>query len=88
VVRLRPLDAKLRVAGAPDGTVVEVAQRRFVLNERTRGDPIFIPLPEGQGAKEYEVIIRSPDGTREFSRQRILFRPGEEQTVAIEAKPL
>ena len=87
-VRLKPLDAKLRIDGAPDGVVVEVAQRRFVLNERTREDPIFVPLPEGQGAKEYEVIVRSQDGEHEFLRQRVLFKPGEEQTLAVPTKPL
>lgn len=88
LVRLRPLDAKLRIDGAPDGAVVEVAERRFVLNEHTRGDPIFVPLPEGQGAKEYEVVVHSQDGTQEFLRQHVLFRPGEEQTLAVAPKPL
>jgi hypothetical protein len=88
LVRLRPLDAKLRVSGPPDGSVVEVAGRRFVINARTREDPIFVPLPEGHGSKEYDVVVRSQDGNRELWRQRLLFRPGEEQALAIEPKPL
>ncbi|HET6343766.1 MAG TPA: hypothetical protein VFH51_02490, partial [Myxococcota bacterium] len=88
LVRLRPLDAKLRVSGPPDGSVVEVAGRRFVINERTREDPIFVPLPEGHGSKEYDVVVRSQDGNRELWRQRLLFRPGEEQALAIEPQPL
>ena len=88
LVRLRPLDAKLFVADAPNGAVVEVAERRFVINERTRGDPIFVPLPEGTGATEYDVVVRSSDGTREFLRRRVLMRPGEEQTLAVDGKPL
>lgn len=87
LVRLRPLDAKLRIEGAPDGSVVEVASRRFVLNERTRGDPMFVPLPEGRGAQEYEVVVHSPDGHREFARRRLMFHPGEEQALAIPSQP-
>ena len=88
LVRLRPLDAKLRLKNAPDGAVIEVAQRRFVVNEHTRADPIFVPLPEGQGAKEYEVVVHGNDGVKILLRTRVLFRPGEEQTLAIDGKPL
>jgi tRNA A-37 threonylcarbamoyl transferase component Bud32 len=88
IVRLKPLDAKLRVTGAPDGSVVEVAKRRFVINERTRDDPIFVPLPEGQGRADLEVVVRSRDGAQEHLRRRVTFRAGEELTLAVGDKPL
>lgn len=83
-VRLRPLQARLRVENAPDGTLVEVAGTRNLINSRTRNDPIFVPLAEGQGAMELEVVLSA--GPERVVR-RVLFRPGEEETLAVPFAP-
>ncbi len=79
-IRLRPLQARLRVEGVPDGAIVEVAGTRNLINSRTRNDPILVPLPEGQGAREYEVVVSAGE---QRVVQRVVFRPGEEETLAV-----
>lgn len=88
LIRLRPIDARLRMSGGPDAMLVEIAGRRFVVNQRTREDPIFVPLPEGEGSIEYEVVARQIDNNQEIARRTLMFRPGQEQVLAIDAAPL
>ncbi|MEK7704790.1 MAG: hypothetical protein AAB426_07500, partial [Myxococcota bacterium] len=56
------------------------AGTRNLINSRTRNDPIFVPLPEGQGAMEYEVVVSAGE---QRVVQRVVFRPGEEETLAV-----
>ncbi len=88
VIRLLPLPARLFVRGAPDGAVVEVAGKRSLINERTRDDPIHVPLEleVGESAAIHEVVVRA-DGQKEF-RARLTFRPGEEQNLDVALQPL
>lgn len=88
LVRMQPLQAKLYVRGAPAGAVVEVAGRSSLLNEATRDEPIFVPLPLGAGAQSYEVVVRAADGKRELWRARREFRPGQDETVEVKPNPL
>ena len=82
-VRLRPLPARLKVIGAPDGTLVEVGEVRTLINAHTRGDPIFVPLPEGEGSATFDVVLTHAGRVH---RRRLLFRPAED--VVLDARAL
>ena len=80
VVRLQPLPAKLIIDKAPDGAIVEVAGRTWLVNAQTRNEPIFVPLPLGSGSQSMEVIVRH--GQLEY-RRTIDFKPGQERHVEV-----
>jgi hypothetical protein len=80
VVRLQPLPAKLFVDSAPDGAMVEVAGRTFLVNAQTRNEPIFVPLPLGAGSQSLEVVVRR--GDLEW-RKVVDFKPGQERRLDV-----
>ncbi|MBI3179740.1 MAG: hypothetical protein HYZ27_08760, partial [Deltaproteobacteria bacterium] len=87
VIHLKPLPAKLYIDGAPDGAIVEVAGKATLINERTRGEPIFVPLEfaPGEKSRAYDVSVKKDGQT---FRQRMVFHAGEEQRLQVPGEPL
>lgn len=88
IVRLQPLPARLKINGAPDGSLVEVNRRISIINAATRNEPIRVELPEAIYSKDFEVVVRSADGRTEFLRRHIVFRANSETTLEVQSKPL
>jgi len=84
-IRLSPLPATLVVRNAPDGSLVEVAERRVLINERTRNEPIRIPIERGSFSATHSVRITL--GEQVFE-QSLEFTTGETQTLAVSFAPL
>lgn len=86
VVRLEPQPAKLYVKNAPEGSVVTVAGKHALITERTRDEPIFVPLnlAPGEGSQKHQVIVRM-QGQSDFT-QLLEFRPGEDHTLDVQTK--
>ncbi len=80
-ILLEPLQARLSINGAPDGSLLDVAGKRYLINAKTRDTPIFIPIPPGKGKHNYEVLISK--GNQVF-RSTLTFRPGEEQSLNVQ----
>ncbi len=85
LVRLKPKDGRLLIKGAPNGAIVTVAGKRRLITDLTREDPILVPLEPGKGATTYEVTVQS--GARTFKKSMV-FRPGEDHTLAVESQEL
>lgn len=85
VIRLSPLDARLRVRGAPNGSVVAIEDGRQrvksqAINAQTREEPIFVPLTSDV-RQRYTVVVRSPSG-QEF-RRVVQFTADRETTLEV-----
>jgi hypothetical protein len=83
VVRLRPLPAEIVISGAPDGSLLRVADRRVLLR---RSAPRAVLVPLEAAHQNYVVEVLGPSG-RVLLHQTITFRPGRQTTLAVDAKP-
>ncbi len=81
VIRLEPRPANLWVDGAENGSLVEVAGMRRLINEKTRGEPIRVELPQW-GDRSFDVVIKDSSGKIILS-ERVSFRPGGERRLAV-----
>jgi hypothetical protein len=84
-VRLQPKNGRLLIIGAPNGAIVTVAGKRRLITDLTRGDPILVPLEPGKGSTTHEVTIQS--GSK-ILKKTMVFRPGEDHTLAVESQEL
>ncbi|MBJ80368.1 MAG: hypothetical protein CMH60_03535, partial [Myxococcales bacterium] len=80
-ILLEPLQARLRVEGAPDGSLLDVAGKRYLINATTRDTPIFVPIPAGKGKHNYEIQVSKDN---QVFRSTLTFRPGEEQKLNVQ----
>jgi tRNA A-37 threonylcarbamoyl transferase component Bud32 len=88
VVRLEPNPAKLFIRGAPNGAVVEVAGKRALITDRTRDDPVFVPLVfEGDASSQALEVVVKLEGHQEW-RKRVQLHSGEQRNLEVELKPL
>jgi hypothetical protein len=83
VVRLRPLPAELVISGAPDGSLLRVAERRILLR---RSAPRAVLLPLEAASQSYVVEVLGPSG-RVLLHQTVTFRPGRQTALAVDVKP-
>ena len=85
VIRLKPKDALLYLAGAPDGSLVRIAGRTYPLNSLTRGDPILVPLPRGKGRFTHRLSVEN--GGQVIFQKSVEFYAGQRKDVAVPDQP-
>lgn len=90
VVRLRPLDARLLVQGAPVGSIIEVRTlhnnepiKVQPIYENTREEPIFIPLTSGKPIQRCIVLVRTPKGREQEKVIEFRARGTQEMHIAL-----
>jgi hypothetical protein len=81
---LRPRPARLLITNAPAGALVQVGENRRV--GLVPGDPVNVPIAEMSGTvvEWVSVIV----GDQVIARKRLTFKPGADQTLAVERNPL
>ena len=85
VIRLKPKDALLYLAGAPEGSLVRIAGRTYPFNSLTRGDPILVPLPRGKGRFTHRLSVEN--GGEVIFQQAVEFYAGQRKDVAVPDQP-
>ncbi|MBI5509237.1 MAG: serine/threonine protein kinase [Deltaproteobacteria bacterium] len=83
VVRMVPRPAKLKVVGAPDGAVVEVAGKRTLVDQWTRDEPINVPLDVSP--TQFDVLVKVAGKADLHSL--ITFTAGESHTLEVPETP-
>ncbi len=79
---LKPKPARLHINGAPSGARVQVAGKTVGLNP---GEPVYVPM-ESTDEVQHEVVVLV--GDQVVAKNRLAFRAGRDQTLAVQRNPL
>lgn len=84
VLDLEPKDGRVLLVGGPKGDLqVRIGDRRRILTDLTRSDPILVPL---KASRTHEIVVEAA-GYKPM-RQSVTLTPGKTLELAVKLEPL